>query len=218
MKKVLLIGGSGGLGTQLSDILKNYYNVTSVGSKDLDVRDYSQCENYFKYNNFDIVLNFAGVNYDTLIHKINENNINEINNLIDVNIKGSINVTSSCLKSMRENQYGRIIHISSVLSEKNVVGTSMYSATKSFLDKFVKNISLENIKYHITANTIQLGYFDGGMTYRIPEEFIEVVKKDIGLNRFGSIEELSNTIRFLIETEYVTGINLKIDGGLKWVF
>jgi NAD(P)-dependent dehydrogenase (short-subunit alcohol dehydrogenase family) len=215
MKKILLIGGSGGLGSQLSNKLKNYYNVTSVGSKELDVRDYSQCENYFNKNKFDIVLNFAGVNYDTLVHKINEGNIDDVNNLIDVNIKGSINVTSSCLKSMRENQYGRIIHISSVLSEKNIIGTSIYSASKAFLDKFVKNISLENIKYHITANTIQLGYFDGGMSYRIPDDFIEMVKKDIGLNRFGSIDELSNTIQFLIENEYITGINLKIDGGLK---
>ena len=196
MKKILLIGGSGGLGSQLSNKLKNYYNVTSVGSKELDVRDYSQCENYFNKNKFDIVLNFAGVNYDTLVHKINEGNIDDVNNLIDVNIKGSINVTSSCLKSMRENQYGRIIHISSVLSEKNIIGTSIYSASKAFLDKFVKNISLENIKYHITANTIQLGYFDGGMSYRIPDDFIEMVKKDIGLNRFGSIDELSKTIQF----------------------
>jgi len=215
MKRVLIIGGSGGLGSQLSNKLKSYYDVTSVGSKDLDVRDYSQCDNYFKTKNFDVVLNFAGVNYDTLIHKINDGNINEINNLIDVNIKGSVNVTSSCLKSMRENKYGRIIHISSVLSEKNVIGTSIYSATKSFLDKFVKNISLENIKYHITANTIQLGYFDGGMTHKIPTDYIESIKNNIGLNRFGSIEELSNTIKFLIDNEYVTGINLKIDGGLK---
>ena len=101
------------------------------------------------------------------------------------------------------------------LSEKNIIGTSVYSSTKSFLDKFVKNISLENIKYHITANTIQLGYFDGGMTYKIPETIINEIKKDIGLNRFGSIEELFNTIQFIISNEYVTGINLKIDGGLK---
>ena len=65
------------------------------------------------------------------------------------------------------------------LSEKNIIGTSVYSSSKSFLDKFVKNISLENIKYNITANTIQLGYFDGGMTYEIPKNIIENIK-----NRF----------------------------------
>jgi len=215
MKKILIIGGSGGLGSQLSNKLKIKYDVTSIGSKDLDVRDILQCEKYFNNNNFDIVLNFAGVNYDSMIHKINSENINKINNLIDVNIKGAINVVSSSIKQMREQKYGRIILISSILSEKNVIGTSIYSASKSFLDKFVKNISQENIKYGITSNTIQLGYFDGGMTYKIPENYIEIVKQDIGLNRFGSIEELSNTIEYFIENEYVTGINLKIDGGLK---
>ena len=215
MKKILLIGGSGGLGFQLSNKLKDKYDVTSIGSKDLDVRDIAKCEQYFNENYFDVVLNFAGLNYDSMVHKINSENIDKINNLIDVNIKGAINVVSSCLKQMRDKKYGRIILISSVLSEKNVVGTSIYSASKSFLDKFVKNISQENIKYGITSNTIQLGYFDGGMTYKIPENYIDVVKQEIGLNRFGSIDELSNTVEFFIENEYVTGINLKIDGGLK---
>jgi NAD(P)-dependent dehydrogenase (short-subunit alcohol dehydrogenase family) len=89
------------------------------------------------------------------------------------------------------------------------------TSSKSFLDKFVQNVSLENIKYGITSNSLQLGYFDGGMTYKIPDECVEIIKKDIGLNRFGYIDELTNTIEYLIENEYVTGINLKIDGGLK---
>ena len=59
-----------------------------------------------------------------------------------------------------------------------------------------------------------MGYFDGGMTHRIPEENIELIKKNIGLERFGNIDELVKTIDFLIENEYVTGINLKIDGNL----
>ena len=74
---------------------------------------------------------------------------------------------------------------------------------------------LENIKYGITSNTIQLGYFDGGMTYRIPEENLKKIQQTIGLNRFGKIEELTNTIKFIIENEYVTGVNIKIDGGLQ---
>ena len=56
--------------------------------------------------------------------------------------------------------------------------------------------------------------FKGLYVEPIPYLF-ERLKNNIGLNRFGSIEELSNTIKFLIENEYVTGINLKIDGGLK---
>jgi 3-oxoacyl-[acyl-carrier protein] reductase len=214
MKKILIIGGSGGLGSQVVDLMNSKYDIISVGTKDFDIRNINECESFFKENTFDVIVNFAGINYDSFIHKIDSNNINKFNDLIDVNIKGSINIVSSCLKGMRSNKYGRIILISSVLSEKNVIGTSIYSASKSFLDKFVKGISQENIKYGITSNTIQLGYFDGGMTYKISENIRDSIKDKIGLNRFGYITELCNTIDYLIENEYVTGINLKIDGGL----
>jgi 3-oxoacyl-[acyl-carrier protein] reductase len=214
MKKILIVGGTGGLGKQVFELMSNDYEITSVGSKDFDIKDINQCEEFFKNKNFDIVINFAGVNYDIFIHKINSENIESVQNLLDVNVKGTINIVSTTLKNMRKQKYGRIILISSVLSEKNVVGTGVYSSCKSFIDKFVKNVSLENIKHGITANTIQLGYFDGGMTYRIPQEHLEPIKKTIGLQRFGKIDELVTTINFLINNEYATGINLKIDGNL----
>ena len=209
---MLILGGTGGLGSQLLNILSSKYNITSIGSKDLDIRNKNDCENYFKSNKFEILLNLSGSNYDSFIHKLTDE---QVESMIDVNIKGSINVVSACLKQMRQNKYGRIILISSILSQKNVMGTSIYSGCKSFLDKFVKNISVENIGLGITANSLQLGYFDGGMTYRIPDDSLLSIKESIGLKRFGKIEELSNTIEYIIENEYVTGSNIKIDGGIQ---
>lgn len=213
MKKLLIIGGTGGLGSKVSKLIKGY-DITVIGSKDLDITNSSDCEKYFNENKFDIVLNFAGVNFDSLIHKLTSKNEKDIDHILDVNLKGSINILSSCLKSMRENKYGRIVFISSVLAEKTVIGTGVYSSCKAFIDRLIKNVSAENIRYGITANTIQLGYFDGGMTYRIPEEHLEPIKKSIGLGRFGKIDELVNTIEYFINTEYTTGINLKMDGNL----
>jgi NAD(P)-dependent dehydrogenase (short-subunit alcohol dehydrogenase family) len=209
---MLILGGTGGLGSQLTKIFCNKYDITSIGSTDLDVTSKKDCEEYFKNNKFEIVLNLSGTNHDSFIHKINED---QIESMINVNVKGTINIVSACLKQMRQDKYGRIILISSVLSQKNVMGTSIYSSCKSFLDKFVKNISIENIGLGITANSLQLGYFDGGMTYRIPDCNLTSIIESIGLKRFGKIEELSNTINFIIENEYVTGTNIKIDGGIQ---
>jgi len=211
MRKVLIIGGTGGLGSQLAELLSHKYEISAIGSKDLDIRNKSACELFFENNQFDVVVNLAGANADGFIHKLTEE---QVETLVSVNITGSINVVSACLKNMRKNKFGRIILISSVLAEKTVMGTSIYSSCKAFLDKFVKNISVENIGLGITANTLQLGYFDGGMTYRIPEGNLNSIKESIGLKRFGKIEELSRTVDFIIETEYVTGINIKIDGGI----
>jgi short-subunit dehydrogenase len=146
MKKVLVVGGSGGLGSQVVDLMSSRYDVTSVGSKDLNIRNINECEKFFIDNKFDVILNFAGLNYDTFIHKINSENIKHVENILDVNINGTINLVSSVLKNMRENKYGRIILISSVLSEKNVVGTGVYSSCKSFIDRFTTPL-LGNISF-----------------------------------------------------------------------
>jgi NAD(P)-dependent dehydrogenase (short-subunit alcohol dehydrogenase family) len=134
--------------------------------------------------------------------------------MIDVNIEGNINIVSSCLPKMIEKKYGRIISISSVFSELNVPKNSIYCASKSFVDRFISNANKENVKFGITCNTIQLGYWDGGMCYRVDEKYQEMAKEKIGLKRWGKIEELYNTVDYIIENEYVSGTNLRIDGGL----
>ena len=116
---------------------------------------------------------------------------------------------------MRASQYGRIILFSSVLAKKVVLGTSLYSGSKAFIDNLVKTSSAENIGRGITCNSLQLGYFDGGMCHRLPEKYAEPIKQSIGLKRWGSVEELYNTLDFLINVEYVTGQNINISGGLQ---
>ena len=127
-----------------------------------------------------------------------------------------LNILANCLPIMREKKFGRIILISSVLASKPVAGTGVYSGCKAFIDNLVKTCSIENLQHGITCNSIQLGYFDGGMTYDIPEKIREDFKNNIPLKRWGKIIELESTIRYLINTEYVSGSNLKINGGLDF--
>lgn len=214
MKKIVVFGGTGGLGSKLIPFLEKKYNVTSVGSKDVDITSFSEVQKYFNDNEFDIVLNMSGSKYDVFLSKIKDSDQEDINKMIDVNIKGNINIVSSCLPKMIEKKYGRIISISSVFSELNVPKNSIYCASKAFVDRFISNANKENVKFGITCNTIQLGYWDGGMCYRVDEKYQEMAKEKIGLKRWGKIEELHNTIDYIIENEYVSGTNLRIDGGL----
>ena len=79
-----------------------------------------------------------------------------------------------------ERGYGRIILISSVLAKKIVLGTSLYSGS-AFIDNLVKTASAENVSMGITCNSLQLGYFDGGMCHRLPEKYKDQIKNSIGL-------------------------------------
>jgi len=214
MKTIALFGGTGGLGSQLHPLLKEFYNVIIVGSKEVDVTNYNVVKNFFNNNEIDIVINLSGYNYDSFLHKYTEDNYFEILKQIDINVKGTINVTSCALLQMRERQYGRLILLSSILADHPIMSTSIYSGCKGFVDSFTKTIALENIGKNITCNSLQLGYFDGGLTYKIPETFRETVKNNIPAKRWGSIEELFNTINYLINTSYITGQNINISGGI----
>jgi NAD(P)-dependent dehydrogenase (short-subunit alcohol dehydrogenase family) len=214
MKKIVVFGGTGGVGQKLIPFLEQKYQVTALGSKNVDVTSFEEVKNFFAENEFDIVLNMSGLKYDVFLSRINEEDQKPINDMIDVNIKGNINIVSTCLPKMIEKRYGRIISISSVFSELNVPKNSIYCASKAFVDRFISNANKENVKFGITCNSIQLGYWDGGMCYRVDEKYQEMAKEKIGLKRWGKIEELHNTIDYIIENEYVSGTNLKIDGGL----
>lgn len=214
MKKIVLFGASGGLGNQLMPLLNNQYDVIGLSSKDLDITNFEAVQDFFNKNQADIVINLSGVNFDSFAHKIDTNSLTYINKQIDVNIKGTINIVANCLKHMREQQYGRIILISSILADHPVVSTGIYSGCKGFIDSFTKTVALENSNKNINCNSLQLGYFDGGLTYKIPENFRENIKNNIPSKRWGSIKELHNTVGYLIETGYITGQNINISGGI----
>jgi 3-oxoacyl-[acyl-carrier protein] reductase len=214
MKTIALFGGTGGLGSQLAPLLQEVYNVIVVGSKYVDVTNYDNVKTFFSNNEIDIVINLSGYNYDSFLHKYTEEIYSEVQKQIDINIKGTVNVTSCALPQMRERQYGRIVLLSSVLADHPVISTSIYSGCKGFVDSFTKTVALENIGKNVTCNSLQLGYFDGGLTYKIPESFREVVKNNIPAKRWGSIRELYNTVDYLIKTPYLTGQNINISGGI----
>ena len=211
MKTVALFGASGGLGSQLLPLLETKYNVIGISSSLIDVTDFKQVNEFFSINNIDIVINLTGYNFDVFAHKINTD---QLDKQIDVNIKGTVNVVSSCLNNMRQQQFGRIILVSSVLADHPVMSTSIYAGCKGFVDSFTKTVALENAGKNINCNSLQLGYFDGGLTYKIPESFRDTIKNNIPAKRWGTIDELYNTIDYLIETGYITGQNINISGGI----
>jgi NAD(P)-dependent dehydrogenase (short-subunit alcohol dehydrogenase family) len=214
MKKIAVFGGTGGLGIKLIPLLEKKYSVIVIGSKDVDVKNPSQTIKFFQENDIDIVLNMSGKKYDVFLNQINETDHQNIVDMIDVNIMGNINILAACLPKMIEKKWGRIICLSSIFAELNVPKNSIYCASKAFLDRLITTANKENIKYGITCNTIQLGYWDGGMGQRIEKKYQEMAKEKIGLKRWGKIEELYNTIDYIIENEYVCGTNLRIDGGV----
>ena len=159
-----------------------------------------------------MVIYLSVKNIDGQIHKQTNECVKE---QLDVNVFGFLNILRACTPKLREKGWGRIIYVSSVLAKKPIRGTGIYSASKSFCESIIKTHSLENSKYGITSNAIQLGYFDGGLTEKVPENILDGVIKSIPQKRLGECEEISNLIKTIIHTEYINGTTISITGGYE---
>lgn len=211
MKKLIIFGGSGGLGTLLTENLSLDFDVTSLSSKDCNITTYKN----INQQDAERVLLLSCVNVDSLIRKTSTSDILE---QIDVNCIGAVNVIRYFTGYWKDLQRpGKIVLMSSFLSTRPVKGAGIYSASKAFIDNLVKTSSLEAAKDGITINSIQAGYFEAGLTHKLPKSILEKLPSTIPVGRVGKIEELALAIRFLFQNDYVTGSNLMIDGGVSLV-
>jgi 3-oxoacyl-[acyl-carrier protein] reductase len=137
----------------------------------------------------------------------------EWDRVVDVSLKGSFLMSQAFLKTMIRDKWGRIINVSSVVAEDGVAGATAYAAAKAGLDGLTRTLAKEYARYGILVNTLALGYFDGGMTHELSEEKRKAVLSRVPLKRFGDVSELTEAIRYLMATNYVTGTKLRIDGG-----
>jgi 3-oxoacyl-[acyl-carrier protein] reductase len=166
-----------------------------------------------RFSRTDILINNAGISLDGISWKYPLETWQQI---IEVNLTGVFLCTKHVLPQMRKQEYGRILNITSVVSQAGVPGASAYAASKSGLNGFTKSVAREVVSKNITVNALALGYFDEGMLYTIPPEILDVIRESIPLKRFGRVEELTWAVRFLCapQASYITGQVININGGL----
>jgi len=224
---ILITGASSGIGEFLFE--KFYNSGEKVLGADLnmpsskkykdqftlvDVSNYESVVNWVSALPKDseiILINCAGINYNTFAHKAE---IDRWKKIIDVNLTGTFNVIRATLPLMRDNNYGRIINLSSVVSQTGVVGTSAYAASKAGLSGLVKAISKENASKGITINNLNLGYFDLGIIREVSTEMRDKLKEKIPNKEFGHPINIYNSILTLIDSPYINGTSIDINGGL----
>ena len=225
---VIITGASRGIGKYLFQDFTNsgeiVYGIYNKTSPDLDKQKYlikvdisnrSDVKNWIhkikeKIENI-ILINCAGINYNSFAHKAK---IDKWSEVINVNLIGTFNVISEILPIMRDQGYGRIINFSSVVAQTMVPGTSAYSASKAGLWGLTRSIAIENASQGITINNLNLGYFDIGMIKDVPPDYEKVLKEKLPNKSFGNPKDIINAVMFLIETDYINGTSIDINGTL----
>ena len=166
-----------------------------------------------KMGKIDILINAAGVSKSAVSWKTP---LDDWNETIAINLTGPFLCIKHVIPFMRENNYGRIINISSVVAQSGFPGTVAYSASKAGLIGMVKTIAKEVASKNVTVNNIALGYFNKGMINQIPENLQEDIKETIPKKEFGKINELTNCLAYLSSenSEYLTGQTINLNGGM----
>lgn len=225
---IVITGASKGIGNYLfNKFLENGFNVigtynstkcvSSIGKLyPVNITVYNDVLDWIEKIKFDlkdvVLINCAGISYNSFAHK---SDIDKWNNVIDVNIKGTFNVIRSILPIMRNQSYGRIINFSSIVAKLPTPGISAYAASKSALIGLTKSLAIENASKGITVNAINLGYVNIGMGINdVPLEYQEKIKARIPMKRFCEPEELYSMINCIIDTPYLNGADIDLNGGI----
>jgi 3-oxoacyl-[acyl-carrier protein] reductase len=164
------------------------------------------------FGRLDVLVNNAG----TAIPKtFEETTLEEMDRVIDVNIRGVFAVTQAALKHMKDG--GRIVTIGSAVGERAASPLLVpYSATKGTVKMFTQALSREVGSRGITVNNIQPGPIDTDLNptagdWAVPQ------KAATALDRYGKVDEIAAMVAFVAgpESSYITGANLTVDGGMN---
>ena len=174
-----------------------------------------------KFGKIDILINNAGVCRLENFMKMN----NELRDFhFDINIKGTWNVSKSCIKYMEKQKNTAIVNLSSVTGPMVAdSGEVAYATTKAALLGFTKSLAAEMVDKGIRVNAILPGYIMTPMVKGMaketdsnnPENVVKGIALGIPMKRLGTIEELGELAAFLAsdESSYITGQGIVIDGG-----
>jgi 3-oxoacyl-[acyl-carrier protein] reductase len=158
----------------------------------------------------DVLVNNAGVGFPK---KFEDTTLEELDRMIDVNLRGVFVTTQAALKHMNEG--GRIIMIGSCVGERMLTpGLTPYSATKGAVKMFTQGLSREVGDRKITVNNVQPGPIDTDLNpaagdWAVPQKAVTA------LGRFGTVDEVAALVSFVAspESSYITVANLTVDGG-----
>ena len=172
-----------------------------------------------KFETIDILVNNAGILYSepliNIMSKEKRHSIEKWQKVIDINLTAPFVLGSYVAEQMiMSRTKGVIINISSISARGNA-GQSAYSAAKAGLESMTVAWSKELGSFGIRCVAVAPGFMNTESTHdAVTQETLEHVKKETPIKRLGKAEDIADAVKFAIQSDYMNGKTLQIDGGL----
>ena len=238
MKKVLITGASGGIGSAITAafadggyaVIMQYNNgkeaaetlAAQLSEKGCDVctfkadlRDEKQIKAIFEQvGDVDILVNNAGI---SRVGCFQDMSTDEWDEIFAVNMRAYFLCAKQAVGGMLRRGGGRIINISSMWGSLGASCEVAYSATKAAVNGFTKALAKELAPSNITVNAVAPGLIDTKMNAHLSEEEIAEFLEGVPLGRVGTAKEVARTVTFLASdaAAYITGQIIGVDGGMS---
>ncbi len=225
-KVAVITGGSNGIGEAISNKLKE------LGAKVIifDTKEPKSTLEYYKVNitkdneikeavslidKVDILVNNAGIYFEKYIEQTTDE---DIDNMVDVNIKGTFKVTKNLIDKLKESK-GCIVNIASCLGLVPELTSPLYCTTKAGIVMFTKCLAQEYADLGVRVNCVLPGPILTELlekSFKNEEQKIKCANR-IPIKRIGNPNEVANVVAFLSseEASYVTGGIYTVDGGVS---
>lgn len=167
-----------------------------------------------KWGAVDVLVNNAGMAREGVLGVFSDEDVDAV---LDLNLRGTIQVTKLVLRRMLRQGSGRVINISSVVGLSGYRGLSVYSATKAGLDGFTRALAREVGSRGITVNSVAPGYLRTEMSHGLDENDMRQIERRTPMGRLGEPADVADAVLFLAsdQARFITGQVLVVDGGLS---
>jgi 3-oxoacyl-[acyl-carrier protein] reductase len=238
-KRVLVTGGSRGIGAEIAKGLANegvrccitYSSNAASAEKvlselsgdghmilQLDISSEESVQNGFSqvlesFGGLEGLVNNAGVTADQLVLRMKTEDFDKV---VQTNLRGSFLCCKIAIKIMVKARRGSIVNMSSVIAQMGNPGQANYAASKGGLEAMTRSLALEVASRNVRLNCIAPGFIDTDMTDALEDKQKEAILANIPMQRMGTPAEIATTTAFLLSdmSSYITGQVLGVNGGL----
>ena len=159
-----------------------------------------------------VLVNNAGIMFRRSFDEIS---IEDWNETIRINLSGAFYWCSQVIPKMKVGKYGRIVNITSVAARGVGVLGPHYAASKAGLLGLTRHTARELGPFGITVNAIAPAFIeDAGPFPEWSEEQKAPIREKVLVPRLGNVGDVAHAFKYLLDSPFVTGVTLDVNGGV----